>query len=119
MQDATSRELFMVAERNTFVTKNEPPCFQQQLKQETAISAAMERTAMLRISQVLAFCLDTVSSQELSLKSSLKSLLKSFGLESFILDQPTSLTSYFQSIIKFKHFKAITDHACHLSKVQN
>lgn len=115
MQDATSRELFMVAERNTFVTKNEPPCFQQQLKQETAISAAMERTAMLRISQVLAFCLDTVSSQELSLKSS----LKSFGLESFILDQRTSLTSYFQSIIKFKHFKAITDHACHLSKVQN
>lgn len=32
-------------ERNTFVTTNELPCLQ--LKLETAISAAMERTVML------------------------------------------------------------------------
>lgn len=65
-------------------------------------------------------CPDTVFSQELSLKSLLSvTLFTPFGLESFILDQPTSLTSYFQSTIKFKQFKAVTDHACHLSKVQN
>lgn len=75
---------------------------------------------MLRISQVLTSCPDPVSSQELLLKSLLSvTLRKPFGPESFILDQPISLTSYFQSTIKFKQFKAITDHACHLSKVQN